>query len=104
MAAKKEHIVRYTADELREMERRGLAGSDWKRAALAPLPDGSDPDDAMEPVDMALVTTQLPIPRMKKNATIRLDEDVLSWFRAQGRGYQTRINAILRRYYEQHMR
>jgi uncharacterized protein (DUF4415 family) len=29
---------------------------------------------------------------------------VLEWFRAQGRGYQTKINAILRSYYEQHTR
>lgn len=27
--------------------------------------------------------------------------DVLDWFRAQGKGYQTKINAILRKYYEQ---
>jgi uncharacterized protein (DUF4415 family) len=29
---------------------------------------------------------------------------MLGWFRAQGKGYQTRINAILRKYFEQHMR
>jgi len=34
--------------------------------------------------------------------TIRLDEDVLTWLKAQGKGYQTRINAILRTYYEAH--
>jgi len=38
----------------------------------------------------------------KKQVTIRLDEDVLRWFRAQGRGYQTRINALLRAYMEAH--
>jgi uncharacterized protein (DUF4415 family) len=27
---------------------------------------------------------------------MRLDADVLAWFRAQGRGYQTRINTVLR--------
>ena len=31
-----------------------------------------------------------------------LDEDVLDWLKKQGRGYQTRINAILRAYYEAH--
>ena len=36
--------------------------------------------------------------------TLRLDADVLDWFRRQGRGYQTRINAILRRYFEQQTR
>jgi uncharacterized protein (DUF4415 family) len=31
---------------------------------------------------------------------IKLDSDVLGWFKAQGKGYQTRINTILRRFYE----
>ena len=35
----------------------------------------------------------------KEQVTLRLDRDVLRWFRAQGRGYQTRINAVLRSYY-----
>ena len=34
---------------------------------------------------------------MKTSTTIRLDADVLAWFKSQGRGYQTRINAVLRR-------
>jgi uncharacterized protein (DUF4415 family) len=33
---------------------------------------------------------------IKKSLTIRLDADVLAWLRGQGRGYQTRINALLR--------
>ena len=41
-------------------------------------------------------------PRTKKRVTVRLDRDVLDWLKAQGRGYQTRINAILRAYYEAH--
>ena len=35
-------------------------------------------------------------PPAKKQLTIRLDVDVLDWLRANGRGYQTRINRILR--------
>jgi uncharacterized protein (DUF4415 family) len=33
---------------------------------------------------------------IKKPLTIRLDADVLAWLKRQGRGYQTRINALLR--------
>jgi len=33
---------------------------------------------------------------IKKSLTIRLDADVLAWLKAQGRGYQTRINKLLR--------
>jgi uncharacterized protein (DUF4415 family) len=35
-------------------------------------------------------------PPAKEQLTIRLDADVLKWLRAHGRGYQTRINRILR--------
>lgn len=33
----------------------------------------------------------------KTSTTVRIDSDVLAWLRGQGRGYQTRLNAILRR-------
>ncbi|MBI5304375.1 MAG: BrnA antitoxin family protein [Chloroflexi bacterium] len=42
-----------------------------------------------------------PIPS-KAQVTLRLDRDVLSWFKTQGRGYQTRINSLLRAYMEAH--
>jgi uncharacterized protein (DUF4415 family) len=32
----------------------------------------------------------------KKSISLRVDEDVLEWYKAQGPGYQTRINAVLR--------
>jgi uncharacterized protein (DUF4415 family) len=37
-----------------------------------------------------------PWPPAKKQLTIRLDADVLTWLKGHGRGYQTRINRILR--------
>jgi uncharacterized protein (DUF4415 family) len=38
------------------------------------------------------------IPRAKTHLSLRLDEDVVDWFRRQGPGYQTRMNAVLRSY------
>ena len=38
----------------------------------------------------------------KQQITLRLDGDVLHWFRSQGRGYQTKINDLLRAYMEAH--
>jgi uncharacterized protein (DUF4415 family) len=38
----------------------------------------------------------------KAQLTIRLDQDVLDWFREKGAGYQTQINALLRAYMEAH--
>ena len=38
----------------------------------------------------------------KTQLTIRVDKDVLTWFKARGRGYQTQINALMRAYMEAH--
>jgi uncharacterized protein (DUF4415 family) len=40
----------------------------------------------------------LPQSSRKAAISLRLDEEVLNWFRTQGPGYQTRINAVLRAY------
>ncbi len=45
---------------------------------------------------------QLRIPKAKPLISIRLDSDVLEWFKSQGAGYQTRMNAVLRMYMEAH--
>ena len=42
------------------------------------------------------------VPPRKQQLTIRLDTDVLAWLKSQGKGYQSRINAILRAYYDAH--
>jgi uncharacterized protein (DUF4415 family) len=39
---------------------------------------------------------RVPWPPAKRQLTIRLDEDVLAWLKSLGKGYQTRINRILR--------
>ncbi len=38
------------------------------------------------------------VSRPKKAISLRLDNEVLQWFKAQGKGYQTRINAVLKAY------
>lgn len=38
------------------------------------------------------------MPTKKKAISLRVDEDVLEWFKKQGKGYQTRMNAVLRHY------
>ena len=43
----------------------------------------------------------LVIPPKKKAISIRVDEDVLDYFKKQGAGYQRRINAVLRSYMQQ---
>ena len=41
---------------------------------------------------------------IKTPLTIRLDADVVAWLKAEGKGYQTRINSILRQAMQQHRR
>jgi uncharacterized protein (DUF4415 family) len=49
------------------------------------------------PLDEAfLARATTPWPPKKRQLTIRIDEDVLGWLKAGGRGYQTRVNRILR--------
>jgi uncharacterized protein (DUF4415 family) len=42
------------------------------------------------------------VPPGKKSVHLRIDADVLAWFKEQGRGYLTRMNAVLRSYMEAH--
>lgn len=42
------------------------------------------------------------LPKKKIPVSLRLDEDVLRWFKSQGKGYQSRINAILSAYMGAH--
>jgi uncharacterized protein (DUF4415 family) len=59
-----------------------------------------DPDAAPALEESWFDDAELVMPVAKERITMRLDQDVLSWFRKQGRGYQTRINAVLRTYME----
>lgn len=81
--------------------KRGAIASDWKRVdALRDRDiDYSDiPELDADFFRQARVVT----PPRKQQLTIRLDTDVLAWLKGQGKGYQSRINAVLRAYYEAH--
>ncbi len=55
----------------------------------------ADPD-ADIPVDWA--KARLVMPQRKESVHLRIDPDVLAWFRQQGQGHLTRMNAVLRAY------
>jgi len=48
---------------------------------------------------MGSIKAELRVP-IKKPVTLRLDADVLDWFKSGGKGYQTRINQLLGKYME----
>jgi uncharacterized protein (DUF4415 family) len=56
------------------------------------------------PLDEAFLANamRVPWPPTKRQLTIRLDADVLAWLKSLGKGYQTRINRILRLAMESH--
>jgi uncharacterized protein (DUF4415 family) len=59
----------------------------------------NDPDAA--PIDIDWSDAVLVIPARKKAISIRVDQDVLDFFKKAGSGYQRRINAVLRSYMQQ---
>jgi uncharacterized protein (DUF4415 family) len=74
--------------------------TDWER--LAKLDDQDiDTSDIPELSEDFFRRAELRVP-VKKAVTIRLDADVLEWFKGQGTGYQTRINQLLRHYMQAH--
>lgn len=63
------------------------------------MPDTAIDYSDIPPLDEEFFrTARLLMPRPKKPVAVRIDADVLAWLKRQGRGYQTRINAILRAY------
>jgi uncharacterized protein (DUF4415 family) len=92
----KKKMVRYTLDTLPPL-------TDERRAHLRALAGRRDTDidtsDIPEMTDEQWKNARRGYfyRPMKRQITARVDADVLDWLKAQGRGYQTRINAILRR-------
>ena len=79
--------------------------TDWRRVdALKDKDiDFSDiPEITPEMFARAVIRQGLKSVPRKEQLTLRLDGDVLQWFKKQGRGYQTRINQLLRAYMEAH--
>ena len=60
------------------------------------------PEITPEMFARAVVRKGLKPVQRKEQLTLRIDSDVLEWFRRQGQGYQTKINALLRAYMEAH--
>lgn len=54
------------------------------------------------PADFLPPISKLEFRTPKKATSIRIDADVLDWFQSMGKGYQTKINAVLRAYKQAH--
>tara|TARA_R110002124_G_scaffold227736_1_gene392942 strand:+ start:611 stop:898 length:288 start_codon:yes stop_codon:yes gene_type:complete len=73
--------------------------SEERVAEIANMPDEDiDYSDIPELDEAWFAKAELRLPVTKEQVTLRLDVDILRFFKAQGKGYQTRINAVLRAY------
>ena len=101
------NIKRYSADELRAKHARGESRSDWERLrnlseaeleqAIAEDPDSDPP--LLEPPQGWPALVQIVSPKTpKKLMSLRLDQEVVDFFKARGRGYQTAMNGVLLAY------
>ena len=98
---KKDDTVRYTAKQLADLRNRGETRSNWAKAAALTNEEieaqiAADPDEADMVIDWDSATVDVPQPKAVLN--MRIDRDVLEYFRKMGKGYQARINAVLRSY------
>lgn len=80
--------------------------TDWKRLQAMPDSEITFTEDApfTNPEDWANAVAHrgVPVPSHKTQIALRVDDDVLAWFKAQGTGYQTRMNAVLKAFKEAH--
>lgn len=99
MTKNESNITKLTlsADSLPPLTAKQLAELD----AIAAMPDEAiDYSDAPMLDNAFWQSVQLPPSEYKKQITLRIDADVIEFFRSTGKRYQTKINAVLRAYVE----
>ena len=92
-----ETITRMSLDEA--IRRKGKGQTDWERLRREQevgLEPEVDPDEG----EFDLSQARIVMPPSRRAISVRIDRDVLEFFKSQGSGYQTRINAVLRSYME----
>ena len=102
--ARKEHIVKFTDEELISLTKQEGSLSNWGKAAGMTSAEieasvALDLDEAGMVMDWESTALELPQPKAVLN--MRVDKEILDYFRKTGKGYQSRINAVLRSYVEQ---
>ena len=100
---KEKNTVRYSLNNLPKDSQ-----TDWERVknmTEAEIEAAAASDVDAQPTDSAFwANAEVVIPQRKRAISLRVDSDVLEWFKSHGRGYQTRMNAVLRAYMEAQQR
>ena len=92
-------IKTYTLDEIRQMKGR----TDWEALRRAEA-EGIEPEPDEDEFEVDWTRAELVTPGSKTMISLRVDPDVLAFFKSQGAGYQTRMNAVLRAWMEAQIR
>jgi uncharacterized protein (DUF4415 family) len=71
--------------------------TDWKRVDAMKEED-IDTADVPELDESMFANAKILLPQRKESITLRVDNDLLEWYKSLGKGYQTRMNAVLRLY------
>ncbi|MBM2811223.1 MAG: hypothetical protein HW416_1982 [Chloroflexi bacterium] len=98
---KDESTRTYTSEDLAAMRAGGKSRTDWKKvdSITDEVLEKITADDEYERgLNPDWTKARLLMPESKGHINLRVDRDVLRFFKAQGPGYQTRINAVLRSY------
>ena len=95
-----ERITRVSLKQARKMK----SETDWARVDALTDEDieravADDPDQSFW-TDEDWANARIVWPQGKAPVTLRLDRDIIAWFKLHGSGYQTRINAVLRAFVE----
>ena len=101
MPTKASNIVKRTLDLKKPLH---LSAEQKARLdAVALMPDEQiDYSDAPSVPDTAWMKAATELPHTKKQVTLRIDAEVLEFFKNTGKRYQSRMNAVLRTYVEAH--
>jgi uncharacterized protein (DUF4415 family) len=96
---KKNDTVRYSAKQIKAKIARGEDGTNWVKVdavtgAKLAASIRADVDEVRGETDWT--QTIVGIPARKDHINIRVDHDVLEWFKSHGKGYQTLMNNVLR--------
>ena len=95
-------IQRYSAADLARRRAHGESRTDLPRVRAKTAPElqrdiADDPDFRDVPENWA-ATAEAVMPIPKRPLSLRIDDEAVEWFKRQGPGYQTRMNAVLRAY------
>ena len=103
ITVKEKNTLRYSLNDLPEDSQ-----TDWKRVkdmTEAEIEVAAASDEDAQPTDEEFwANAEVVMPQPKRAISLRVDSDVLEWFKSHGSGYQTRMNAVLRAYMEAQQR